>query len=470
MKNLNIILFVILCLLLFFRRQTTEKMSNQYVYDPDDYVMYSTDGSIKGEKPVIIVEKYDGLIYFVIKDGVNYKVMRIKENDKQYVGSFFGKNLDLSQMTYDDKYRYRVKRKYKPAPKLIPSDYEMYGPFIGNGPQTIQKMLIEDHRIAFLIKQGPYTKIVKADYNLNNQIGSNYEGEIDDYSRYTYYNPVLNGGYIVRKKGVEEEELIPSDYEMYGPSIGNVPQTIQKIVIEGSRIAFLIKQGPYTKIIKANKDLKHQIGYYYLGRIEDYSSRVYYTFVGSGKYIVRKKLNKDTNPEEAVARKEELNPSDYIMYGNFIGTTPQNIKKIEKKGDKIIFITKHGRYTKIVETDKNLNNQKGYYYVGNVNEYNPNVNYSRVGTNSYIVTKKLDKNDYIMNGPFIGSDKPIQKIFYENDKIVFIIKHGRYTKIVKSNRDLSKQNGYYYTGEISSYSPNTNYSRVGSGGYNVEKK
>ena len=531
MKNLNIILFVILCLLLFFRRQTTEKFVDPA--EPDNYVMYSDDGYIKGEKPVEMIKFINSNYFFVITDGNFYKIVKTDRDFNNHTSFYLEKGKDLD---YHLKYPstlniIRGKYKLKTASKknitdsdLNPSDYEMYGEFIGNGPQTIQRIVKEGDRIVFLIQQGLYTKIVKANKDLTDQKG--YYMYRSSVNRYDHDSNIINvgssGRYIVRKKPnkdtnpkeeaevaekaaeeavaekaaeVPEEELNPSDYEMYGAFIGNGPQTIQKIIKEGDKIVFLIQQGPYTKIVKANKDLTNQEGYYYKNKINNYPNVTITNVGGSGRYIVRKKPIKDTNPKAEkiaevaeVEKEEELNPSDYEMYGAFIGNGPQTIQKIIKEGDRIVFLIEQGKFTKIVKANKNLSNQKPYYYENTIDNY-PNILLNSViGSGKYIVRKKpnkdtnskaevaeiekeeeLNPSDYVMFGPAIGKDQPIQKIIKEGDKIVFLIQQGSFTKIVKANKKLLQQTGYYYTGKIDDYSSSANYSIIGTSRYNIKK-
>lgn len=66
-----------------------------------------------------------------------------------------------------------------------------------------------------------------------------------------------------------------------------------------------------------------------------------------------------------------LDPTKYEMYGPYIGggNGKIQIQEIKVEGDKYAYITKDGRYTKIVKAPPSGQNQRGYYYVGNVSEY-----------------------------------------------------------------------------------------------------
>jgi hypothetical protein len=67
-----------------------------------------------------------------------------------------------------------------------------------------------------------------------------------------------------------------------------------------------------------------------------------------------------------------LNPNNYVMYGPYIGRRGNAsivVEKIIIDGNDYLFMLKDSQWTKIVRTDANIGNQKGFYYQGEVNQY-----------------------------------------------------------------------------------------------------
>lgn len=66
-----------------------------------------------------------------------------------------------------------------------------------------------------------------------------------------------------------------------------------------------------------------------------------------------------------------LNPTSFVMYGPWIEHDNVNepVDKIIIEGDQYIFISQRGSDVKIVKTDQQLNNQKGFYFKGVISEY-----------------------------------------------------------------------------------------------------
>lgn len=63
-------------------------------------------------------------------------------------------------------------------------------------------------------------------------------------------------------------------------------------------------------------------------------------------------------------------------------------------------------------------------------------------------------NSYIFYGPAVGMGNgriQVQKIITEGSTIIFLIQDGKYTKIVKSDPNLTNQHGYHYVGKIGQY-------------------
>jgi hypothetical protein len=80
----------------------------------------------------------------------------------------------------------------------------------------------------------------------------------------------------------------PANYQMYGIYIGSGGQSlpVQKTLMEGKTIVFMIHDGPYTKIVKQapNGD---QEGYYYVGQISQYGTKAL-NKQSKGGYNIRK--------------------------------------------------------------------------------------------------------------------------------------------------------------------------------------
>lgn len=66
-----------------------------------------------------------------------------------------------------------------------------------------------------------------------------------------------------------------------------------------------------------------------------------------------------------------LHPDDFILYGRWIGGDNKNkpVDKIITEGDRYVFISQRGSDVKIVKTDAQLNNQKGSYFAGKIDQY-----------------------------------------------------------------------------------------------------
>jgi hypothetical protein len=91
------------------------------------------------------------------------------------------------------------KPKPKGLPPLDPNKYEMYGPFITHGSQTVQHITSEEDKYVYMIEQHPYTKIVKAPPTGSPQEGFYYVGGISDYGKKSLTKQTA-GKYNVRNK------------------------------------------------------------------------------------------------------------------------------------------------------------------------------------------------------------------------------------------------------------------------------
>ena len=70
-------------------------------------------------------------------------------------------------------------------------------------------------------------------------------------------------------------------------------------------------------------------------------------------------------------------------------------------------------------------------------------------------------------GPQGNQEITVNTIKIEGDKYVFIVEDGQFTKIVKTDEDLSNQTAFHYTGRITQY---TNSTLIPNTGYNIKKK
>lgn len=167
-------------------------------------------------------------------------------------------------------------------------------------------------------------------------------------------------------------------------------------------------------------------------------------------------------------------PVNYVMYGPAIaGNKEIPVKKIIKEGDKYVFITHDGPYTKIVKANSNLSVQDGFYYTGDIDEYETKTLNRMPGRNYNIKLKPSLHcvSNYAFYGPWINPNltitHPVQKILFEGSNFVFLSKLGQYTKIVKADSSLRNQKGFYYIGEISEYDTK-NHISAPDGVYNIK--
>jgi hypothetical protein len=75
------------------------------------------------------------------------------------------------------------------------------------------------------------------------------------------------------------------------------------------------------------------------------------------------------------------------MYGPWIGSYI-SVQKIIKEGDSYVFFIKHHSDTKMVVTNKDLENQIGQYYKGEISDYDSSKDYKKTPSNQYIVRLK----------------------------------------------------------------------------------
>lgn len=153
----------------------------------------------------------------------------------------------------------------------------------------------------------------------------------------------------------------PSDYIFYGPSVGpggNKQIPVKKILKEGDTLVFMIADEIYTKIIKTNKNLTPQNGFYYVGSISEYGSKSLIP-MATGNYNVKK------IPSIKCI-------SNFVIYGSWINpniNVTQPVNKVLIEDDKYVFLSQQGVDVKIVKTDHQLGNQNGFYFEGKISEY-----------------------------------------------------------------------------------------------------
>jgi hypothetical protein len=163
----------------------------------------------------------------------------------------------------------------------------------------------------------------------------------------------------------EEEKPCASDYYIYGKWMPrDLPVQVIKTLSSGE-LVYIAQDGVYTKMVPKSGGAK-----YYVGPVSDFNpiNWNYYAPVG-GNYVLGK---------------SKPNPSDFIMYGPWMGKEVkiQLVQTLVDSGE-FVYITQDGIYTKMVS-----HSGVAKYYVGSVSEFYTHNwhSYTSAGSN-YIIRK-----------------------------------------------------------------------------------
>ena len=166
--------------------------------------------------------------------------------------------------------------------------------------------------------------------------------------------------------GLHESPVVVRDAVMYGPWIKGNRRTIKKKLNDG-RTVYILSDEIYTKMVTEDKEEK-----YYVGPMSRFDPNQWnsYTNTSGGKYLLRfydRPLNK---------------AKEGYMYGKWVNNGYNRAHKRKLNDGQTVYLIEQTPYTKMA-----TESGEERYYVGTINDFNPN------NWNSYTET---EGGDYLM--------------------------------------------------------------------------